>query len=144
MLDGSVYSRPNYWFTLIKNDSDSGIGWIAFGSRQVSQVTVEAHGDYFKGALDTWDFDICSSYAPHCRTFEFHGTSSTLTYVKAVSPLAAIGALLDAFRDEEEREVEEERDRKRRVDLARFGGEIDEELARKIVKWRKKRDREQG
>lgn len=139
MLDGEVYYHPEFIISVFQNAD----GWGAMGSRKATQMTIQQQQQHFTG-LDTWDFDGPRSYLQHPVEFEFFARTHGFIYVQGTTILGALGTLLDAFQREEKLEVEEEADRKRKQDLARFGGEIDDELVRKIVKWRKKRDREQG
>lgn len=130
MLDHSI--TPNWWMTVIENDGK----WTAIGSRKINRIDIEAR-------IDDYDWPLLghSLYSPVASVAEYKiaGSVRGFTYTSGTTRLAALGALMDALQkeEEEERTVAAERS-KRQEDLKRFGGEVNEELIRKVVRWRKK------
>lgn len=134
MIDSTYMAlQPQLFITVIENDE----GYMAIGSRKVSSLEITAATEYFE--TQNWkSFDNYLIQGP--KSFEIAGVTHTLTTVQGRSRMGVIGQLLEAFDEEKRLEEEEKRERqKRQQDLARFGGEIDEELVRKIIKWRKKK-----
>ena len=126
-----TYPYPELFITVTKQEDK----WIAFGSRKVNYFSIENKVDYDDITTRT-AFSYSSTYVSEIVS----GCSMQgCIVVEGYSPLAAIGALLDAFREEEKQELIEEESRKiRNADIKRFGGEVNEELVRKVVRWRKK------
>jgi hypothetical protein len=112
---------------------------VAWGSRKINRFEVEAKMEdyeysFYSGAI----LDRGSIL----KEYIWNGSLRGMTMCSGTSQLSAIGALLDALREEEERELKEDLEReKRRADIARFGGEVNEELIRKVVRWRKKQEK---
>lgn len=135
-MDPDYVIDPKYFMAVVKASENR---WTAYGSRKLRYISFE--GQYGNDPYydDGYSFGDTYKMVSPIRTIKAEADLYGMISVTANSPLAAIGALIDAFREEEEREAEESRQMKRKAELARFGGEIDEELVRKIVKWRKKR-----
>jgi hypothetical protein len=110
--------------------------WIAYGSRTINQIKIETMRGFDN--ITTWDSALVDLETTS-REILFEGRFNHVAVATGTSQLSAIGALLDFFREEEKKDLFERTEReKRQADIARFGGEINEELVRKIVRWRKK------
>lgn len=131
------YCRPNYFTSLVENPDGT---WTAIGSRKMGFLNFELVREWDAyGALNTWDWDRDAVvYGP--QTIHLEGEAKGIITTQASTRLAALGMLLDAFDTEEREEEHLKRVGKELQELNRLGGEIDDELAKKIRKWRKKRD----
>lgn len=125
-------TKPTYLMTLIESNG----GWTAVGSRSVNFLNIEARREWEELSL-TYFSD--RSISPSIYHYLVEGSVRSFTVVSAPTQLQALGALLDEFRKQEDAELREAEDKaKRKADIARFGGEVNEELVRKVVRWRKK------
>lgn len=125
--------KPELFILTYQDEADN---WVAWGSRKVNRFEVEAKlEDYEYTCYD----GLIRDYGTSLREFLWNGSIGGMTMCSGTSQLSAIGALIDALRKEEDEEriAAAERE-KRQADIARFGGEVNEELIRKIVRWRKK------
>jgi hypothetical protein len=125
---------PEYFILIMEKEGT----WTALGSRKVIQFDLESrinepeYLDYFGGFIR--DYGTAS-----LRDYVIKGSLRNMTMVTGTSQLSALGALLDALRKEEEEEKEiSVKYAQGKIDLQRFGGEVNEELIRKVVRWRKK------
>lgn len=128
----NYYPNPSIFITVIKQDDK----WIAMGSNKVDLFELTASRD--DTFVDVLSFASRSIY-PMMTTYMINGRTRTIATATAATQLSAVGALLDFFKEDEIREaVEQERKTQRQADYTRFGGEVNEELIRKVVRWRKK------
>lgn len=127
----TMTTKPKFCFFLVEHED----GWMAIGSRQINYLDLESI--MASDSIFTFGGDRIPLGPP---SYNINGSFETLIMAVNSSPLSALASLYEALQKEEAEEVA---DTKRREDLARFGGEINEELIRKIVKWRKKQEKKQ-
>lgn len=127
--------QPNLFILTYKQEDGS---WAAWGSRKVNFLDLEAKID--DGIEVTYRGGLTHEMSPSTlREFIFNGSIRNLTTVTGNSELGAVGGLIDALRKEEEEELRASFEREKyKDDIKRFGGQVDEELIRKVVRWRKK------
>ena len=102
MMAHTEHIFPSFLITVIESSEEDG-GYIGIGSRKVNQVTIEHKAEY-----DSWDYGYAASgYFPIEQRYSLGSELRGFIYVKAATPLAALGALLDAFRKEEIEEEEQ-------------------------------------
>lgn len=128
-VENNYFTSAKYFMALIQNES----GYIAVGSRTINYLEIGREVEMMP--LLEYSYQ---AVLPYETKISINGSAHTLTYVTGTTPLSTLGSLLDAFKKDEEQEAEEKRQRVRQTELARFGGEVDDELVRKIVRWRKK------
>lgn len=122
MITDEICSRPEYFFTLIKNDE----GYLAIGSRKITQLDIATN---FTDLIKTTSmFDPHSNFVHAPTEYNVNGVVGGFIIVQGPTRLAALGQLLDALDEEQRREEEEAR---------QAASYMDEELVRKITKWRK-------
>lgn len=127
-------ANPSLFITLIHQNDQ----WIAMGSNKIDTFELTASRD--DTFADVMSFASRSIY-PMMTTYIINGRTQTVATATGKTQLAALGALLDFFKqDEIDDAIEAERKAQRKAELARFGGEVNEELVRKIVRWRKKQE----
>lgn len=126
MLDWKTL--PSLFLLTYEKDGE----WVAMGSRKWIDISFESKMDEYEY---TMSWESLRRIEPAPRHIDIYGKLVGVTAVTAHTQLAAIGALIDALRKEEEEEQEQAR---RSADIRRFGGEVNEELIRKVVRWRKK------
>lgn len=126
-------SKPTLFLMVIQGEEN----WIAIGSDKIDLFEFTASRE------EELEFAILShpykSVFPTLNKYVINGRTRTLASATGSSPLSAIGALIDFMRDQEAEETI--RKEKRKADLERFGGEVNEELIRKVVRWRKKQEK---
>lgn len=133
-MNNEYSMNPEIFVFLVKSEKE----WMAYGSRKINYVDIESvinHGDEFSyyGGL------IREMSPATLREIKLTGSLTGLTMCVGSTQLGALGTLLDALRREEDEERKQnEAYTKRQEDIARFGGEVNEDLIRKIVKLRKK------
>ncbi len=136
-----TFHSPKYLIALMESED----GWIALGARKIGrlEINMSQGRDDITGGWDYWNLGRDKSYTPVDHQYVITSDAKQFTYVKGKTQLAALGALLDTLREEEEREDAVKREYIAKQErITRFGGEIDEELIKKIVKWRKKQAKE--
>lgn len=131
-MDESQYTinNPSLFLTVFEQNGT----WIAMGTNKAFNFELTASRDW----QELTGMGYYQDYPRHTE-YMFNGQTSTIATATGTTPLAAMGALLDYLREADEKEKEQNLVyAKRQEDLKRFGGEVDEELIRKVVKWRKK------
>lgn len=129
--DCNMMTTPQLFMLVIETTD----GFMAIGSRKIAQFELNAVVEDF----DCWSLEGKNRIPIGPSSVDINGTVYSLITVIQSTRTGAIFSLIQAL-DAEERQEEEAK--KRSADLARFGGEIDEELVKKIVRWRKKRDKQ--
>lgn len=129
--------QPDIFITVVKNES----GYTAFGSRKINFFDLEHKVEYGELLGDRFINVMGIDKVAHT---EIRGEVDGITMVQGTTRLAAIGALIDALDTEEREEAAQRLEILRQRELReRFGGEVNEELIRKVVKWRKKKAEKQ-
>lgn len=121
--------RPTLWTTVVEHAPGE---WMAYGTRRINYLDIESIID--DGLEMSYFGGLVREMAPcTLREIIIKGSIRGLNMTTGTSALGALGSLLEMFHKEEIEEAVH-KERYKHSDYTRFGGNIDDELLKKIKK----------